>query len=335
MGGGRVVNTPDTLIIGAGAVGQVFAAHLAARGARIAFMTRRARDIAPLEVHRLRRGGRIDTRVVTPLVWIDAPEAVEAWADLQAVWLCAPANSLRDPRVQRVLETTGDATVVSITPALRDRGRLCALVGPERFVIGAVAFMAWQSPAPGLPSHPGVCWWMPPLGACPFDGPRDRVRPVVDTLHGAGLRAVERPGRAAVEAQWGSAVLMPLVVGLELADWSFDALFSDSTLTRQVVAASREALAIASAHEGVRAPAWRIALGPTVLRTVAGTRRFAPFSVEAFFRFHFVKVGEQTMLMLDDWIAAAAQYGVSATALARLRDRLAAHRANTSPPANP
>ena len=47
--------------------------------------------------------------------------------------------------------------------------------------------------------------------------------------------------------------------------------------------------------------------------------------MEAFFKLHFTKVGAQTRLILDEWIAQAERTGTDCPKLVALRDELSAH----------
>ncbi len=157
------------LIVGAGAVGQVFAHHLARGGAEIMLLVKpKHADLARrgFAVHRRRRGGVDSARVRADVLTSTAEAARTRW---DAVLLCVPSTALADARWLRELAAaTGDATVVSFGPGLDDATRVIAACGAERTVAGAIGLMAWASPLAGArdDTPPGTAYWLPPLVSC-------------------------------------------------------------------------------------------------------------------------------------------------------------------------
>jgi 2-dehydropantoate 2-reductase len=87
--------------------------------------------------------------------------------------------------------------------------------------------------------------------------------------------------------------------------------------------AAREAMnAIAMSYGGTKAPLATFIRGPVLGLIARIARAFAPIDIEAFLRYHFRKVGDQTRFMLSEFTKAANQHDLDHTALDQLRERL-------------
>lgn len=305
------------LVVGAGAVGQVYGAALERAGVALTFYVRpkhREEVERGLRVTRLRFGGRRETYAfAAPRVISTVEDAARTPWD--AVWLCIPSNGVHEAGTTALLEALRGALVVSLTPGLDDRAKLAERVEEADLVTGLIPFMAWHEAE-------GIVYFVPPLGASPFEG--RRAAEVVDTLRRGALSARVDPTLARV-APFGTAVLMPLVAELETAGWRFAAF--DGAHRRRFRQASAEALQVVAAEVGASAPlgarALRRAVHPLAL-ALAGW--VLPFDLEAFFRAHFLKVGAQTSRTLAVYAERASQHGVGPVPaledLRRARDAL-------------
>ncbi|MBC7173300.1 MAG: ketopantoate reductase, partial [Polyangiaceae bacterium] len=180
------------LVVGAGAVGQVYAAHLKRSGAHVALYVRpeRAEDARRgLTLYRMRalfRRHVVETFVADQVVVSAAEVAAEGW---DQVWLCVPTTALAGAWVEALLRAAGDATVVTIAPGVEVRARVSSLVPPANVVTGLVGLLAYQGPLPGEPLDPGVAYMFPPFAKSRFSGHPDRVDPVVEALRRGGCPA--------------------------------------------------------------------------------------------------------------------------------------------------
>ncbi|MEW5854202.1 MAG: 2-dehydropantoate 2-reductase N-terminal domain-containing protein [Myxococcota bacterium] len=311
-----------TLLVGAGAVGQVFGFHLQRGGAQVGFLVkekyaeaaRAGYDLYPLNRRRPRQA---PVRFQGFSVVTHASGAAAERPDV--LMLCVSSTQLRGPWLDELLPELGDATVVTLQPGMNDRAYLLERVPESRLVCGMIGFISYAAPLPGetVPT-PGIAYWLPPLSPCPFSGPTERVRPLVDTLNRGGLSARivdDVPGMSI----FPSALLMCVISGLAGAGWSLRALHerahADLTL-----AAAHEALAVISRRTGRNAPLpLRVALSPLLFRTALGIAPgVTPLDLETYLRVHFTKVADQTQLMMRDYVAEAHRLGIPAPNLEKL-----------------
>lgn len=308
------------LLIGAGAVGQVYGWHLSRGGAEVhVFVKRRHADAAHAGFPLYPPGA------TTPETWRPAGVHTDP-AELAAIrwdqaWLCIPSDALAGDWLPELVPSIGDATLVSLLPGLRDRDRLAAIVPAERLVLGMIAFSAWWSPIRGeTRATPGTAWWHPPLAPSTFAGPDPAVDAIVATLRKGGCPAAK--GDPVGDTGRGAAFLTPLVAVLESVGWSFAAL-REGAHADLVARAFTEALTIACAYLGLHpgpmawlARAWIVRLATRVVPLVA------PMDFEAFLQVHFGKVGTQTRQQLDTWIEEGRARSLPVGAILAVRSRL-------------
>ncbi len=328
------------LVVGAGAVGQVYAHALVAAGAEVVVLARpRQRaaleDPAGLPLRVLNRPA--DQQLCRLRVHGVLTEVAEVGARRwDAVWLCVAAPALRLPWFDELAAAVGDAVVVSLQPGLIDPDWFHARVPPARLVFGMIPFIAWSSPLPGAApaqGDPALSVWHPPLSSTPLSGPLAAAQGQVRLLQAGGLRA-----RVVADAGAGSgvasAVLLPVVAALECAGWTFRGLRRRRHLAR-AVAAKDQALAVAAAFQGRPLP-WlprlpRL-LRPWMLRIATWLApAVVPFALEPYLRAHFTKVGAQTRAALATWRAEGEARGLAVDAIAALETSLAACDAGAGP----
>ncbi|HET9624139.1 MAG TPA: 2-dehydropantoate 2-reductase [Kofleriaceae bacterium] len=214
------------LVVGAGAVGQVYARHLQLGGAEVTLFVREAYrasaargfTLYPLNAARPRQPVRFE-----PAAVIARPDEVAARRfDLVILTVASPA--LAGAWLRDLIAAAGDATIVALQPGLDDRDVILAAGAPaERLVSGMITLIGYAAPLPGETgfAEPSTAYWFPPLAPCALSGPRaDRV---VRALR-AGQLPARRVADAARASAFPSAILMPYLVALETAGWSFEAL---------------------------------------------------------------------------------------------------------------
>lgn len=311
------------LVIGAGAVGQVYGRHLAAAGHEITFFVkpRYAEEVsAGLVLHRL---GYLRTRLET---WRDygvisstAEIAVTAW---DQIWLCVASDALRSELTREILARAGKATVVCLQPGPDDAGRIREqLASPHQVVQGLITFISYQSPLPGRPGPEGMAYYLSALAPGLFSGEADRVKDVVQALRKGGMaaRAVSSLDEA---GGGGEGFLIPLVAALELNSWELDSFgrSSEFSLGRE---AALEALSILERDHGARVGRTRLLLNPLASRALlALAPRVLPLALEPYLEYHFSKVGTQTRQMLDSYVRLGESHGLPTRHLQELRGRL-------------
>ncbi len=311
------------LIVGAGSVGQVYGRHFQLGGADVAFLVKEKHAEEArrgFTLYALRESGRAPVR-------FDGFDVLTALDGRQwdAIVLAVSSPAIRGKWLDELGARSGDATIVMLQPGLTDHAYVAERVGEGRLVSGLIGFMAYAAPLPGekVPV-PGTAYWFPPLSPCPFSGPPARVAPVVDALARGGF-----PAKAHRDVQgelaFKGAVFETYVVALECAGWRLAQLRRDRELVRLGARAAREVASLAAKVQGRKAPAVVMLAGPLGVRVgMCVVSRLAPFDLEAFFKVHFTKVGDQTQQMFETYASLAARHGVDTPALEALRKRLPA-----------
>jgi hypothetical protein len=317
------------LIVGAGAVGQVFGRHLAEGGAEVTFLVKPAyadEARAGYTMYPLARGKKPPraVRFAGFGVITSAEEAAaSAW---DQVYLAVSSVALRAGTwLADLARATKDATIVFLQPNLDDRGVLTAVVDPVRVVDGTIGFISYHAPLPGETrfAEPGMAYWFPPA-ASPYSG-TDRAR--VDAVVGA-LRAGKLPAKRIRDvprmAPFPNAVLYSYLCALEGAGWSFATLRSGDYL-RDAGRGAREAMAVAGKQVGAKPPLGvRMVARPTMIRIALRLmRRVVPIPMETYFKTHFTKTGEQTRIGVRAYIEAGKRLGLPVGGIERLTVYLA------------
>lgn len=310
------------LIVGAGSVGQVYGLYLQRGGAEVQVYIRpryveeaRAGYVVyppgQREPERFRPDGIVTTAAEVATVAADG-----GW---DQVWLCVSSTAIRGDWLQEIVAAAGEHLLVSLQPGLRDRELLEPLVPARDLCIGLITFSSWHAPLPGeaLP-EPGMAWWFPPLTPSLFEGPR--AAEAVAGLRAGGCPA--REGPATLNAARGSAMLVTLVAAMECAGWTFAGL-REPRWSGLAAGAGQQALATATRTLGVGKGPMGLVLQPWALRLATRiVPLVAPMDFEQFLTVHFTKVGDQTMLALEEWIAAGRRLELPVDQLVALRDAL-------------
>jgi 2-dehydropantoate 2-reductase len=162
-----------------------------------------------------------------------------------------------------------------------------------------------------------VAYWVPPLGAAPFSGSRARALAVVAALRAGGQPARLHPDVPGLVG-FPSAIMMAYLLALEAGGWRLDGL---GRMGGRAGQAAREAIAVVARRVQRRPLLIGLASRPFTVR--AGLwlgRRVIPLDLETYLREHFTKVGDQTRLMVAQYIDAGRASGLPVAALEGLRD---------------
>lgn len=297
------------LVVGAGAVGQVFALHLVRAGVDVTFAVRSPEKVHPTVVTRLGWFGRAWRHEVS----VRAVSSVEGAFDL--AFITVPSDALQGAWMASIIGQLGNAIVVGLQPGLEDRARLLKLgVHEERFVRGLISLVSFATPlSPTDPLPAGYAYWLPPMSPFAFDGPVPLVETVVATLKRGDMPAVHRHGLEE-DVIFFTAALLVTVRALERHGWSLHALADDPSLS---VAASAQALAIVSRRLDRKTPLgpklttqpWLLALAAPIVPLVV------PFDFETYARVHFTKVAPQSRLLLGELVSEGRAFGLPVDAL--------------------
>ena len=125
------------LIVGAGAVGQVYARHLIKGGAKVAFWVKEKyrKDMQqPQRMYPLRESR-------TQSVYVEDYQAYASFdslpRDWDQVWLCVSSAAIQDATwIQQFSDHLPDSIFVSFLPGLRDKENIAAQLSGQKLVCG-------------------------------------------------------------------------------------------------------------------------------------------------------------------------------------------------------
>jgi 2-dehydropantoate 2-reductase len=300
-----VSGAPKVLVVGAGAVGQVYGRHAQLGGAEVTFFVRdKYRDTVAggFDMYPLNRRRNTEPVRFERFAVVTRADEVAA-RTFDQVYLTVSSPALRGPWLAELIAAIGDATLIALQPGADDRERILAAGASEdRLVSGMITLISYHAPLPGETRfpRPGMAYWFPPMASAPFSGPAERVAAVVALLR-AGGQPAKRHKNVAHQVAFPSAIMMAYLVALEGAGWSFRALARDGmTLGAR---GAREALAVVSLTAGKPPFGMRIVARPGVLRTgLWFARRIIPLPLEVYLKEHFTKVGDQTRMFVEGYI---------------------------------
>jgi len=272
------------LVVGAGAVGQVFGYHLAQGGADVTFL------VKPKYVEECRRGFTLYRLPKTTKLEFKA-EVVSEPVAADQIYLTVSSTAFRAGTwFAELARATGDATIVVLQPGMNDHAFAAQHAAEARLVDGTINFLSYHAPLPGETrfAEPGMAYWFFP-GKGPFSSSSagERADAVVAALR-AGKLPAKRVADVGKQTAFPAAILSTFVAALEAGDWSFRGM--NKALAGR---AGREAMRVAAHERGVSAP-----FGPRLASRALGplswiARRVAPVDLETYMRVHFTKVGDQ------------------------------------------
>ncbi len=296
------------LIVGCGAVGQVFGLALQKAGVELGCYDR------PAVVERLKQAlehggmplfqisnsrGRVARahRLENYQVLTDVAECQRFKPD--QIWLAIPSTVYYTAWFQEFLEQIPSERVVCFAPEGR-RKEFFPEVPRDRLVFGGITFMAWQGDLEGGGGRPeGVNFWQPPLLGIPLTGTQKGCREVEQLLKKGGFQAAvgkqDSPMQASV-----TAVMEAFVAGLELAGWSLGSFRKNHWLGR-AAGASREAVLSQLSRTGMitRALLGMLFSTPVFRLATFCLPRLVPFDLEKYLKFHYLKTRDQTLNLLE------------------------------------
>lgn len=308
----------EILVVGAGAVGQVYALCLVRGGAKVSFHVRprhveelrKGTTLYPLK-SRDRRDG-VSLRVDAVLTEIDEVRA-KRW---DAVFLCVPSTAIDDDFVGPLVSAAGGAVIVALSPGIESLACVVKHAGDERVVPGLIGMIAYEAPLPGeTVATPGIAFYLPPMSPSAFGGAR--AAEIVEALQKGECPAVVQRDVASAQA-FGTSVLMPAIVALEAAGWSLGAL-RRGEMVEVAARAAQEAIRVVARSLAVPPPFFRFFVRAWVLRLVLLVApRLVPLDLEVYLAHHFGKVRPQTRELLLGYLDGARKHAIDAPALTEL-----------------
>lgn len=307
------------LLIGAGAVGQVYGRHLQLGGAEVAFFVKEKYTEAcraGMPMFPLNKGKNVESVSFEAEIFTDLEAALkEGW---DQVWLCVSSTALMGQWLEVVAEHIDGGHLIALQPGVSAAERVESLFPAEDVVWGGISMISYQSPIKGVEDRPdGVAYWFPPLGPSPFWGHEAGAREVVGALKAGGCPARFNPsGRS--QMIFGSAVLMPHLVALESADWSFQKIRQNDWL-KLAADGTGEAISLLSKHTGHPAPAFANVIRPFWMGPLTRVADcMVPLPLEPYLKYHFTKVGDQTRAHIQTYFRIAKELGQPTPALSKL-----------------
>ncbi len=334
MRGKKVLNV---LLVGAGAVGQVYGYYLAKADADVSFLVKEKHAAECrrgfLLYYLNNRAKRRDPIRFSASGIFTKPEELtqKKW---DQVYLCFSSTALQSylagEDFKRLRAAIGNATLVLLQPGPEDREAVLKQFPADQLISGMISIVSYHAPLEGE-SFPetGVAYWIPPLSPSPLSGPKMRLKEVVDALNQGGLPAKAHPDVAKLSA-FPAALLMPFLVALENAGWSFNQLKASDALTL-VSRATSEAMAILSKRLGTHPPRllglFGKKIGKTAYKSILSLApHFTPFPLETYLKAHFTKVGDQTRLIMRTYVELGKKEDLSTQALETLMTQIDANR---------
>jgi hypothetical protein len=296
------------LMVGCGAVGQVFGLALQKAGAELGCYDRPA--AAERLKQALEHGGMPLFQISNARGRPPRPDRLENYqvlADVvecqrfkpDQIWLALPSTVYYTAWLQEFLGHVPSERVVCFAPEGR-RKEFFPQVAADRLVFGGITFMAWQGDLEGGGGRPeGVNFWRPPLLGIPLTGTEEACRAVERLLKKAGFRAAlgkpDSPMQSCV-----TAVMEAFMAGLELAGWSLGSFRKSSWLNR-AAGGAREAVLSQLSRTGMFPRALLgILLSPPGFRLATLLLpRLVPFDLEKYLKFHYLKTRDQTLNLLE------------------------------------
>ena len=314
------------LIVGAGAVGQVYAYHLAKAGYQVHLLLREkyiAEAKQGFTLYHLNQ----DKKRQQPISFNDFMchsnwDSV-AQQTIDQVWLCVSSTALAHVDLLAMKAAIKQATVMVLQPDPADVQRVKQVFDSAQVVAGMINMISYYAPLAGesVPKE-GVAFWILPVVPMPVEGAPQALAEVLAVLKSAKIPAVAQENFAAKNVH-ASSFLMVFLAVLELSDWQFKQLSANKSLLKTMINAQQEVFSALQAEYGTKP---NIAL--TCLKTwmmpmiLKVAQHIAPLNMEVYMKAHFLKVREQTLMLLQAYEQRAQQHQVSHEALSGLIKQL-------------
>lgn len=318
------------LIVGAGAVGQVYGYQFAQAGNQVSFLVKEkyqqqlAKGLTLYHLNRDKHKKRpIQFRefaILTDWQQVKAKAQTQPW---DQIYFCISSTAFMNfdfSGLQQALSP--DTTVVILQSGPKDFELAAQHVPESQLVQGMITLVSYSAPLPGEPGEqliqPGIAYWLPPIAATPFAGNPSRRTDIVNTFKRANMNANSNP-KLREMAPYPTAALMAFLTALEASDWQFDRLKANKPLQREMLKAQQQAFQALSKDTQTKPPIWHHLIKAWLLNLLFGLApKVVPLDLESFFKVHFTKVKDQTKLYMDTYIKAAESHGITATELVAL-----------------
>lgn len=296
------------LMVGCGAVGQVFSLFLQKAGVELGLYDRPATvdrlkqalehgGMPLFQISRSHRRDPIAHRLEKYQVATDVEECRRFQPD--QIWFTTPSPVYHSEWFREFLQKVPSERVVCFAPEGGRSEFIPESGGRDRLVFGGVTFMAWQGDLDGGGGRPeGVNFWLSPL-AISLSGTEKACGEVKQLLKKAGLRVEVQKQDSPMQASI-TAVMTAFTAGLELSGWSLGG-FRKSPWLKRAARASREAALSQLRNDGLftRTLLGILCSSPGLFLITLVLPLLFPFHIEKYLKFHYRKTRDQTLTLLD------------------------------------
>ncbi len=334
----------NILIVGAGAIGQVFGYHLSLSGAEVSFFIKEKykekyndKLQTGLLLYSINKKKYLEFRSFKILTTFEEVKQTH-W---DQVYLCIPSTGLSPNWLEDFRDVSQSATLVSLQPGIEDQDLILKYYPRENLVTGMIAFASYDAPLPNetegfvagafcrgesralqrcksdkIQRKSCVAYWFPPLSQCFFTGAR--AYDVVSALKAGHLPAKTHKD-VIKQTAFLNAVFMVVISALEQEGWSIKKFCKNRDRLNLVDGAFKEVLLIVAKKLKLKKPLscfiFRTCYLKIFLKFASG---FSPFPFEELIQSHFTKVGAQTRLMMQTYVKLGKVYGLKTLFLEQL-----------------
>lgn len=314
------------LIIGAGAVGQVYAYHLAQAGYQVHFLLKEKYLVEAQQgfvLYNLRQDKKRQHPIVFKNFHCHSTWQSVANVQFSQVWLCVSSSALAAMDLAPMKAAVGEALMVVLQPDPDDVTRVQQVFGKQHVVAGMINMISYHTPlATEQTAREGIAFWIPPVMPMPVDGEVEGVSALLAVLKKAKISALWQK-RFVISNAHNTGFLMVFLAALELSDWQFRQLSANKTLIKTMIAAQQEVFAALHAEYGSQASIALRQIKPWMLPVMLKVApHVAPLDMETYLQAHFMKVRPQTLLLLEAYIQRANKRGIAVPNLQSLVDKL-------------
>ena len=316
------------LVIGAGAVGQVYGRHLSKGGAEVSFFVKEkyATTVGSgLTFYPLNRKNARKSPVHWNQYGVLSHAEDAAKQKWDQVYLTMSSTALRGPWLDELAPALGDATIVMLQPGASDLEYLRTKFKREQIVEGVITVISYDSTLlhEEVP-EPGICYFFPPLSKGPFSG--ERAASVVAALNAGGISS-RRTRNVGAEMGVSNTPFSILFCVVNAAGWDLEKLSRSPELLQLAHKAGAQAARAMAGKVGVRSKS--PARLPLLMFTPIGMKflqktanAVLPFDVEKYLQVHFTKVGDQMRFGLETYAGIAELQGLPNDAILELRRQM-------------
>ena len=322
----------DILIVGAGAVGQVFGYYLSKGGQNVTYFVKEKYLSTVRErflLHRVFSRKKIETYEWSSFEVLSALSELSnrSW---KQIWVCISSDALSSEFTREVLSALPPrSSVFGFQPGPFDRERLTELCPQCTVSMGTINFSSTASPIVEIQKRRGgLVFFIPSYIPILFEGERSVTDTAVHFLSAGGMKAKSKPGAWEEMVSFGP-LLISFVAGLELAGWKFQSFLKDSELAKLTARAAEQGSIAVKDYFNPSSSTLSIKFLTTsfVYNLIwKFFRKMMPFDFEEFFRVHFSKLYNQTDVLLETYSRIAAEANLKVDAIDELRERLSHNR---------